>query len=335
MPSYGRIRRPIILDSSESESEFEHFVEDEDESSTQEEKNDNLQAFGESMLDRECDEDSNSDDIEIKMKDLAIGRRKKQFKSQLDSLKFDSSLSSSSRDSEEESAQDDKTPTKAASTIELLDSSSSSEEGQENSSVVLLSDSSSHLVFRMKTPSPSNSVLSVGTPKWAKVHNVPESSSPLNVDSSFASDDDNLVGSAWKKNQYGCYVLKGECLVAGNVNWPKLDIPKQLYDKLYDHQKIGVQFLASLHAKGIGGILGDDMGLGKTFQTCTLLAGLMRSRSIRNALIICPVAVMKTWEREARLVLEHLCGINVSIRIVDSSIRRERRSMFLEEALTW
>jgi len=75
---------------------------------------------------------------------------------------------------------------------------------------------------------------------------------------------------------------------------------------------------------------------GKTYQTCTLLAGLMRSRKIRNALIVCPVAVMKTWEKEAKLIIEKLCGIGtLSLRIVDSSIKRERRAMMLEEALLW
>jgi Superfamily II DNA/RNA helicases, SNF2 family len=289
-------------------------------------------------LDNDSDVDSHGDDIAIKMKDLAIGERKKHFKSQLDSLKFDSSFSGTSSCGSKGESKDEKKTTKATLTIELLESSSSEDE-EENASIVLLSDSSSHSVFRMKTPSPSNSVLSIRTPKETNVHNTTESFSSPGSDSNFSSnddDDDDLVGSAWKKNKYGCYELKGKCLDAGNVNWPKLNIPKQLYDKLYDHQKIGVQFLASLHAKGIGGILGDDMGLGKTFQTCSLLAGLMKSRSIRNALIICPVAVMKNWERESRLIIEHLCGLSkVTIRVVDSSIRRERRSMFLEEALTW
>lgn len=338
MASFRRIRRPIILDSSESESEFEHHqfeLGDNDESPTREE-NDNFQAFKESTLNQSKDSDCNDDEIEARMKDLAIEGRKKPFKSQLDSLKFDSSFSSSCSEIEGDS-QYGKTNKKPDSTIELLDSSSSENEA-ENSSVELLSDSS-HSVFRMKTPDSSISVLLEGTPKKQdSVQNIPQDSSFSNIDGYISSDDDDddddLVDSAWRKNKNGCYELKGKCSAAGNLKWPKLDIPKQLYDKLYDHQKIGVQFLASLHAKGIGGILGDDMGLGKTYQTCTLLAGLMRLRSIRNALIICPVAVMKNWERESRLILEHICGIGVTIRNVDSSIRRERRAMFLEEALT-
>ena len=42
---------------------------------------------------------------------------------------------------------------------------------------------------------------------------------------------------------------------------PKIRLPKTLFSRLYDHQKVGVQWMASLHAAGVGGILGDDMGM--------------------------------------------------------------------------
>lgn len=35
---------------------------------------------------------------------------------------------------------------------------------------------------------------------------------------------------------------------------------KELYDKLYDHQKEAVLWMWGLHRKRKGGILGDDMG---------------------------------------------------------------------------
>ena len=64
------------------------------------------------------------------------------------------------------------------------------------------------------------------------------------------------------------YFLKNSChQLPKGLTWPEIVMPVQLYDKLYDHQKVGVQWMASLYAKGIGGILGDDMGLGKTMQT--------------------------------------------------------------------
>ena len=47
------------------------------------------------------------------------------------------------------------------------------------------------------------------------------------------------------------------------VTWPALRLPAELFNRLFPHQKIGVQWIASLHSKKIGGLLGDDMGLGK------------------------------------------------------------------------
>jgi SNF2 family DNA or RNA helicase len=67
--------------------------------------------------------------------------------------------------------------------------------------------------------------------------------------------DDTVSKSAspvWTTNDEGDYQLLQHPL-------PKVCIPKPLFDKLYDHQKEGIEFLARLHASGIGGILGDDM----------------------------------------------------------------------------
>ncbi|KAL7549675.1 hypothetical protein ACHAWF_012945 [Thalassiosira exigua] len=53
------------------------------------------------------------------------------------------------------------------------------------------------------------------------------------------------------------------------TRWPRLRLPLVLYDKLFRHQRIGVQWMASLHRNEIrGGILADDMGLGKTMRSC-------------------------------------------------------------------
>lgn len=43
-----------------------------------------------------------------------------------------------------------------------------------------------------------------------------------------------------------------------------LRIPGDIYPSLFDYQKTGVQWLAELYAKNVGGIIGDEMGLGKT-----------------------------------------------------------------------
>ena len=44
-------------------------------------------------------------------------------------------------------------------------------------------------------------------------------------------------------------------------NFQNICLPAAVYHRLYDHQKVGVQWLSSLHWAGIGGILGDDMGM--------------------------------------------------------------------------
>ena len=163
----------------------------------------------------------------------------------------------------------------------------------------------------------------------------------LNPSSSLSSSDvhgkNNSEDNTWCKNKNGEYFLSGRSHIAGDVRWPKVIIPSKLYKKLYPHQRIGVQWMCSLfHSKTFcGGVLGDDMGLGKTLQTLTVIGGLMRSRSIRNALVVCPLSVVQNWQREARAALQECCVPSVTIQIVDSSIAKNRRSVYLENALSW
>jgi len=68
------------------------------------------------------------------------------------------------------------------------------------------------------------------------------------------------------------------------------------FSKLRDYQRVGVEFLVSReHA-----LLADDMGLGKTAQCSIATHVLLRSERIRRALIICPRALVRQWEREAK-----------------------------------
>lgn len=278
----------------------------------------------------------------FRKKDKTKLRRQQPKGTQLSLLNFDSDSSKSTSQYEAK-----KKNIRREAIINLVDTDSEDENGPNQSdavsstSSVLLSptastvssillsptastSSSSGAIFEMKTPSPCNSAISFKEEKEGN-------KSPSSIDSDVNEDTETV----WRRKKSGAYVLDGTCSISGNAKWPKMNIPKKLYDKLYDHQKIGVQFLASLHSKKIGGILGDDMGLGKTYQTCTLLGGLMRAGTIRNALIISPVVVMKNWERESRMILEKFCGVRVSILNIDSSIKRERRAMLLEEALKW
>ncbi|CAN8076227.1 unnamed protein product [Agarophyton chilense] len=80
-----------------------------------------------------------------------------------------------------------------------------------------------------------------------------------------------------------------------------LRMPCSIYDKLFDYQKTGVQWLWELHAQGTGGILGDEMGLGKTIQIVAFLAALNYSGQLPGSvLIMAPTTVMRQWLREFR-----------------------------------
>ena len=41
-------------------------------------------------------------------------------------------------------------------------------------------------------------------------------------------------------------------------------LPAKIYERLFEHQKIGIKWLYDLYTNKKGGVLGDDMGLGKT-----------------------------------------------------------------------
>lgn len=145
--------------------------------------------------------------------------------------------------------------------------------------------------------------------------------------------DEASTGSAWcldkDKKDYFLDETKNDDAI-----WPRIRVPNDLYERLYSHQKVGVQWIASMHTKKIGGILGDDMGMGKTFQTLTYLGGLMRARSIRNALIVAPVSLLRTWQVEARDIVQRCCAPRVTISVVSSDIRKQKRCDMLVEALT-
>ena len=72
---------------------------------------------------------------------------------------------------------------------------------------------------------------------------------------------------------------------------------------------------------------------GKTFQTLAYLGGLMKSRTIRNALVICPVSVLRTWEREGADILKKGCVPKATISVVSSDVKKQRRFRLLQEAL--
>ncbi|CAH8359962.1 unnamed protein product [Eruca vesicaria subsp. sativa] len=79
-----------------------------------------------------------------------------------------------------------------------------------------------------------------------------------------------------------------------------LNIPEGIFTKLFDYQRVGVQWLWELHCQKAGGIIGDEMGLGKTVQVLSFLGSLHFSKMYKPSIVICPVTLLRQWRREAR-----------------------------------
>ncbi len=72
--------------------------------------------------------------------------------------------------------------------------------------------------------------------------------------------------------------------------------------QLRPYQQRGVSWLAFLSALGLGACLADDMGLGKTVQLLALEAyerAADRAAPPGPTLLICPMSLVGTWQREA------------------------------------
>lgn len=118
------------------------------------------------------------------------------------------------------------------------------------------------------------------------------------------------------------------------VEMPQFAIPRKLFKTLFDYQKEGVAWMAGLHHGRIGGLLGDDMGLGKTYQVLAFLGGMMRGGTIKNALVVAPLSVLRSWEREAIKVAK-ACAPHLRIQVVSSDVSKAVRYRRLQEALEW
>ncbi|KAK6120027.1 hypothetical protein DH2020_046228 [Rehmannia glutinosa] len=104
-----------------------------------------------------------------------------------------------------------------------------------------------------------------------------------------------------------------------------LKIPETIFSKLFDYQKIGVQWLWELHCQRAGGIIGDEMGLGKTIQVLGFLGSLHFSGMYKPSIIICPVTLLRQWKREATK-----CYPNFHVELLHDSVQeissRKKRS---------
>ena len=61
----------------------------------------------------------------------------------------------------------------------------------------------------------------------------------------------------------------------------------------------------------------------------------MKTKTIRNALIICPVVVLRNWEKEALDIFLNYYKVDAVVRILESTTRPEKRATILEDALSW
>lgn len=165
-----------------------------------------------------------------------------------------------------------------------------------------------------------------------------ESSSDDSIQIIAASNTSKPRGKANLDGNKTAWTRSGDMYVLTSTpktnNMPNLRIPSSLYDQLFDHQRSGVAWMAGLHTQKIGGLLGDDMGMGKTYMALTLVGGLMAAHSIRNALIVAPLSVLRSWETEAGKVVRQ-CLPKVNVEVVSSDIGKPTRCKRLRAALEW
>ena len=133
---------------------------------------------------------------------------------------------------------------------------------ESSSPTVLCLDGDDNFLVPARPPPPRrgtlrNVRLSLLPPPASSIMNLNDEEESKNKE---ADKDEDRPESAWTfDSERDEYFLKG----GGENQWPSVRLTCELFDKLYDHQKVGVQWIASLHKGKLGGILGDDMGLGE------------------------------------------------------------------------
>jgi DNA excision repair protein ERCC-6-like len=60
----------------------------------------------------------------------------------------------------------------------------------------------------------------------------------------------------------------------------------------------------------------------------------MRAKTIFSALVIAPVSILRSWEKEARRVIAHTCVPNLQIYVLTSQTQRKDRQRILRSALS-
>ena len=75
-------------------------------------------------------------------------------------------------------------------------------------------------------------------------------------------------------------------------------VSDKLQASLYDYQKEGYSWIASLQKSKTGGLLADDMGLGKTLQVIAFLLHQEAQGKLTPSLIVLPIALIENWKKE-------------------------------------
>jgi DNA excision repair protein ERCC-6 len=89
-----------------------------------------------------------------------------------------------------------------------------------------------------------------------------------------------------------------------------LSVPLTIWNSLFPHQRVGVEWLWGLWKDQKGGIEGDEMGLGKTAIVCVFILALVTSNLLtKPVLVLCPLTVAQQWIRELHIWCPQLRSI--------------------------
>jgi len=117
----------------------------------------------------------------------------------------------------------------------------------------------------------------------------------------------------------------------------EIRLPVPLFEELFMHQRSGIEWMADLFIAKTGGVIGDEMGMGKTRLSLSFILSLLDSRTIRNALVVCPNPILlTTWLSEATKLKDHFgsdCAIQVDV--ITSEIGKHERNKILKDAKNW
>lgn len=169
----------------------------------------------------------------------------------------------------------------------------------------------------VRAPRPSeNERINVDSPGSVEDHD-PDAEYNPGIDNSDGSDADDLdydaepelkrqrIDELDENSEDGDDGLEGDAVSMVEEEELEFDgglrAPSSVYDRLFEYQKTGFQWLWELHCQSVGGILADEMGLGKTIQIIAFLAALNYSEMLPGSiLVVAPATVLQQWKREFR-----------------------------------